>query len=158
VVQCTELPRELYIRQCYEELGDIVARDFALFSAGKPHRKVGAIVIGTPGIGKRGFAWYLLDRFLADGVAVVYHSSQIWCLDEERGVHVLFRPGGTIEVTRDYAWIERVEPTKVVLIVDNMAASSVPCFAVVISNAQRELYKQFLKDSEAYVSQLYMPV
>lgn len=156
-------PRLLYIRRCYVDLGDILAGDLASSSTDKTDRKVGALITGTSGIGKTGFAGYLLDRFIKMGFTVAFQNALL-ISTSSRAQMVVFRPEGSVVLESDFVWAssEKKQGKKVVLIVDSVVVPSLPeslgIFTVAVSTVQEELYKRFLKDNVSLVRRLYMPI
>ena len=107
------------------------------------------VVMGTPGIGKSAFGFYILWRALKEGKTVIYKTRK------RMGTTFLFRDGKLFTVSSP-AYINEMTYRATILIVDGEEPPSVAAFTVLITSPLRARWKEFVKPEG--VEQLVFPV
>lgn len=96
------------------------------------------VVMGTPGIGKSAFGFYMLWRALKEGKTVIYKTQK------RARKAVLFR-NGRVFTCPHVDYIPEIDEPATILIVDGEEPPSVGAFTVLITSPLRARWKEFVK-------------
>ena len=107
----------------------------------------GAVIMGTPGIGKSSFAWYVVWKALQMGKSVIYHGRHV------PTKFLVFHNDSPVEVYQEFP--TDYDETNNVYVVDSLEPESTLSYTVFVTSPERELVKEYLKFS---VKELYFPI
>jgi hypothetical protein len=120
--------RDFYDRFIEEKLGNLVY---------VKNLNEGAAVMGTPGIGKSAFAWYVVWKALQMGKIVVYNRH------DSHG-YVLFQGDAPVQLFKEFP--TEYDDINTVLVLDSVKPFfTSSCYTLLVSSPDYEIVKDFLK-------------
>jgi hypothetical protein len=133
----------IYVRPCYPKLLEMSLS----IVASEKHKTRHLIILGTSGIGKTYFGYFILLHLASAGATVVYESGT------EASLY-LFTPSSVKEGSRQ-DFLEYLRSPTTYYIVDAAQPLNVPAKTILITSNRREIWYQFSKTS---CTLRYMPV
>ena len=123
----------IFVRDFYDKFIEHKLKNFEL----SMNTNRGAVIMGTPGIGKSTFGWYMVWKALQMGKTVIYNQYFY------PQAFVIFHGNERVQVCH-YIPSEYDNPNTV-LVVDSLVPRSSRCFTVLVTSPDRGVVKEFLK-------------
>jgi len=129
--------RDFYDRFIEQQLGNFTYVE---------KRSQGAVVLGTPGIGKSAFAWYVVWKALNMGKTVLFHHFL------SNNEYLLFRGDEPVQVLDKFPefYFSDEERENMVFVVDTAPPRGYFCYTVLVSSPDYKVVKEFLKTSSVH--------